>query len=364
MKKLDFRIPFSGFASTTFINCFTSVYLYAEGISCGGEDTVFCNQWENGTCNGCGHCDKKPQAVQERYFFLFDTLCGHSSLRCHFDGSLTEGERMVQDGAFYDGGSAENIEFLFGFAGYEYSVVQDPAAMKAALVSSVERGRPVLARLKENRVPFCVITGYDADTLICPDFRCAQATPDPAPAYGGIDTLYIVGEKTEPKYKLLDGLRRIERVMEWNMQEHLWEEYMSKIGTYGPDSLGADSPEGRKARMNRVAQTMWHTFNCHNFAEVFRSYAEGGNADFYDRIGDMGRLRDPRFAECIRKISGPLCGYTHDLAWSLIGLEECIPWDDWKAHYYGDMIELVLSQIQKNDEGVLLCVRELIEALS
>ena len=28
MTKLDFTIPFSGFASTTFINCFTSVYMY------------------------------------------------------------------------------------------------------------------------------------------------------------------------------------------------------------------------------------------------------------------------------------------------------------------------------------------------
>ena len=32
MTKLDFTIPFSGFASTTFINCFTSVYMYLEGM--------------------------------------------------------------------------------------------------------------------------------------------------------------------------------------------------------------------------------------------------------------------------------------------------------------------------------------------
>ena len=30
--KMDFTIPFSGFASTTFINCFASVYMYLENM--------------------------------------------------------------------------------------------------------------------------------------------------------------------------------------------------------------------------------------------------------------------------------------------------------------------------------------------
>lgn len=33
MAKLDFTVPFSGFASTTFINCFTSAYMYPEDMS-------------------------------------------------------------------------------------------------------------------------------------------------------------------------------------------------------------------------------------------------------------------------------------------------------------------------------------------
>lgn len=74
MQKLNFDIPFSSFASTTFINCFASVYLYLEGILQEGNDVTFCNQWENGECNGCGNCESKPQALQEK-FFSYLTLC-------------------------------------------------------------------------------------------------------------------------------------------------------------------------------------------------------------------------------------------------------------------------------------------------
>lgn len=52
MNKLAFTIPFSGFASTTFINCFTSVYLYLQKRTNEAAAATFCNQWENGQCNG------------------------------------------------------------------------------------------------------------------------------------------------------------------------------------------------------------------------------------------------------------------------------------------------------------------------
>lgn len=103
MPKLGFSIPFSGFSSTTFINCLASVYLYLEGISAKAGNVTFCNEWENGQCNGCGNCATKPQALQEKYFFLFDTMCGHSSLRCRFDGTPTEMEKLINDCDFYDG---------------------------------------------------------------------------------------------------------------------------------------------------------------------------------------------------------------------------------------------------------------------
>lgn len=363
MPKLGFSIPFSGFSSTTFINCLASVYLYLEGISAKAGNVTFCNEWENGQCNGCGNCATKPQALQEKYFFLFDTMCGHSSLRCRFDGTPTEMEKLINDCDFYDGGSADNIGFLFGFTGYHYRTVTDSAAFREEIAASIRMNTPIIAKLKGNSVPFAVITGFDGDKILCPDFRCAQKSPDPEVTYAGIDSLYIIGDKTEPTYTLVDGLKRIERVMDDNLREGLWDGYMKKIGTYGSDSLGEDKPEGRKERMKRLAATMWHTFNCHNFAEVFRIYlGDRPMAYVYDGVGDMKRLGTPVLCETLGTISQRY-GYTHDLAWSLIGLDECIDWNDWKSHYYGDMLEVIVMKLKENDEAVLECVREIIKAL-
>ena len=65
------------------------------------------------------------------------------------------------------------------------------------------------------------------------------------------------------------------------------------------------------------------------------------------------------------KISGPCNGYTHDLAWALVGLNETA---DWKGHvyrtgYFGEMAELALAQIRKNDEEALACVKEALAIL-
>ena len=365
MTKIDFSVPFSGFASTTFINCFASVYVYIESITSAVENMTFCNEWENGQCNSCGNCSTKPQSLQERYFFLFDTMCGRSSLRCRFDGTPTEVENLVNTSGWNDdGGSADNIDFLFGFTGYSYHTITDADVFQTEIMTSICNNRPVIAKLKENAVPFAVIIGIDEDKIVCPDFKCAQKSPDPAVTYDSIETLYLIDDKSAPKYSLMDGLKRIESVMDYCLRANLWDEYMKKIGTYGPDSLGEDKPEGRKARMKRLADTMWYTFNCHNFAEVFRTYL--GNrpmAYLYDAVGDVKRLGNPAFCETIKTISWRY-GYTHDLAWSLIGLDECINWNDWKSHYYGDMLEVIIDKLKENDEAVLNCIREMIQGLS
>lgn len=356
MPKINFNVPFSGFTDTNFINCFTSVYMYLEKISAYPENMTFCNEWENGQCNSCGNCDTKPQALQEVYFCLFDTMCGHSSLRLRYDGTSTEVEKKA------DNNSESSIEFLFGFTGYSYRTVKNPVAFRAEIAASVSADKPVIARLKGNVVSFAVITGYEGDAIVCPDFRCAQKVPDPAVAYDNIDALYIVGDKGAPRYSLVDGLKRIEYVMGECLHEDRWGGYMSKIGTYGPDSLGEDNTEGRIRRMKRLAETMWYTFNCHNFAQVFRTYRRDRPRLYpylYDCVGDVNKLDDPVFNEMIHTISWRY-GYTHDLAWSLIGLDECINWSDWKSHYYGDMLEVIIMKLKENDEAVLECIREMI----
>ena len=115
--------------------------------------------------------------------------------------------------------------------------------------------------------------------------------------------------------------------------------------------------------MKRVADTMWHTFNCHNFAEVFRQYGDGGDASVYDALGDMRTLRRPEFQSACQKIGGPCYGYTHDLAWALIGLEECADWSKHAAGYFGEMVALTLKQLRNNDLAVLEEIKRMIGLL-
>ena len=115
--------------------------------------------------------------------------------------------------------------------------------------------------------------------------------------------------------------------------------------------------------MNRLAATKWHTFNVHNFAEVFRVFlSDSRDRNIFDTINDVKKLSDPSLREQIHIISWRY-GYTHDLAWSVIGLDECINWEDWKSHYYGDMLEVILLKLKENDEAVLTCVKEILRIL-
>ena len=348
-KKLAFNIPFSGFAPTTFINCFASAYMFLENIEAVGETEYDCQLRENGQCSGCGNCGRTPVAMQERYFFLFDTMCGHSSLRCRFDGEPTTAQRMLCETDFYDGGTDNNVDFLFGFAGYEYRKLADPLVFMDEIRASIDADRPVIAKVKTGAGRFRVVTGYDGDALLCPDFTNAQQKPEGAPTRDELDALYIIGNKVAPRYALLDGLKRIRQVMEYNINDNLWGGYTEKLGLYTADSLGKADIDEKKARMKRVAETMWHTFNSHNFAEVFRNR--------------YSLLQNPAFDDICAKISGPCYGYTHDLAWALIGLEECADWSRHAAGYFGEMVELTLFQLEKNDRAVLEEVNRAIHIL-
>jgi hypothetical protein len=80
-------------------------------------------------------------------------------------------------------------------------------------------------------------------------------------------------------------------------------------------------------------------------------------------IGNMKKLRNPQLKELWDEISGPCCGYTHDLAWALIGLEACADWSQHAAGYFGEMVELTISQIAKNDERAFQIINKVIEIL-
>ena len=365
-KELTFKVPFSGFTTVNFINCFTSVYMHLEGIDLGGID-YDCAKMRGKGCSSCGNCSKggsTPAAVQEKFVFLFDTVCGRSALRCRFDGEPTEMQKRIGETEADGCGTDYTAEFLFGFAGYEYRKCVDSAVFRDEITASVDTGRPVIAKVRAGDGRFRVITGYDGKKLLEPDYKGAQKVPKKAVRYDELESLYIIGGKTAPRYLALDALERIAEVMEYNQNKKLWDGYTERMDFFGYHGKGFETSDNKEkaARMKRVADTMWHTFNCHNFAEVFRKYRGDGDP-VYDNIGDMKRLRDPALKALWDQISGPCNGYTHDLAWALIGLEQCADWKRHAAGYFGEMAQLTLYQIQKNDEEALGAIKRAVELL-
>ncbi|MFT3950984.1 MAG: hypothetical protein QM689_03365 [Oscillospiraceae bacterium] len=346
---LDYKAPFSGFSHLDFINCFSSVYMFLKGIT--GDVNSTCKTHEGQPCDGCGNCRKTPAGIQEQLYFWFDTMSGRSALRCRFDGQPTEMQLWIGEAGGLDCGTADTVDFLFGLAGYCYRRVEDSTAFCAEIAASIDAGKPVIASVKSCSGRFRVITGYDSDRFLYPSFVNAQNIPYGAQSYDKPEYLYIIGDKIPPRYTLKDGLDRIIQVMEYNLREKLWDGYMEKMGLYTADSLGKASLDEKKARMKRVADTMWETFNCHNFAEVFRGR-------FFDEA-----LCNPAFDALWNTIDKSY-GYTHDLAWALIGLEQCADWTTHPAGYFGEMVELTLMQLAKNDAAVLEAVKSAREILT
>jgi len=273
---LDFKVPFVGFTQINFIDGFTSAYMFVENLDISGEIDYPCPPRKgSGPCHGCGNfrkgkCENAAVNKVSPYSFLFNTMSGNCSLRRRYDGKPTELQKFI-------GGIEYTADFLFGFTGYQYRKCSDHNAFKNEITASINAGRPILAELKENEGFFDVITGYDGDTLICPtgDYFYKKARPNGAPAYGDLAALYIFGEKTVPRYKLIDGLKNIRKVMEYNINEKLWDEYLAKMGGWekypSDDGLDKADIDEIKERMNRMLDTVRYSMITHIVIKAFQN---------------------------------------------------------------------------------------------
>lgn len=346
MTKLFFNIPFTAFCELNFISVLSSVTLYLEKVT--ALENYDCPKESTGTCTGCGNCKNSLHNMQEQTYFLLDTMCGRSSLRCRFDGTPTKMQLLLDEP---DGcGTADNVDFLFGFIGYDYRVVTDRGVFAEEIRRSVEQDRPVIARVSGPTGRFRVILGTDGDTLSEPDYKGAQNPPEHGVTYEELQELYLIGDKIPRRFTEKDGLERIVKIMEYNEASGLWGEYQDNMGWYG--GMDGIPEEERATRMKRTADTMWYTFNSHNFAEVFRN-----------RITET--LKQPVFDE--GQAIGPSYGYTHDLCWALIGWNDAIDWV--RPHIgivigYAEAIQLILWRIQQNDQAVLATIQRILEKLS
>ena len=336
---IAFNTPFSGFCGTTFISCFTSSFVHLENIYVSGADL-------------------------EKYYCLFDTMCGRSSLRSRFDGKPTKAEKMICETDFLDGGTKNNTDFLFGFTGYTYRKLTNIPDFRESIRKSIDEKKPVIAKVKSGDNRFRVISGYDDDDLICPDFINALRKPDRAPSYDEIDLVYIFGDRgSAPRFTFTDALNRIRRIMEYNVKLDFWGSYKEKMGISGADGLGSVSIDEKRARMKRVSETMLLTYGSRNFAEAFRNLAFEKDSRMYERFREAKIMKDVEFTRIIDNVCKNFCDYSHDLAWALINLEQCADWSKHTSMYYGGMIDLSISQIAKNDAEVLAAVTEIIYKL-
>ena len=264
---------------------------------------IFYDPDVGGNCFGCGsggelhHCKKDKLAAKRcMFFFLFNTMCGNSSVRRRFDGSPTEMQRLTgdtEDGG-HGCGSDFTVDFLFGYTGYEYRKVTDAAAFKEEITASVDAGKPVIAKIKpksgDKDIYYDVVIGYDDDALTFPrvyyyDFTTTPPAlkPEKKPVYGDIEVLYVFGNKAARRYALKDGLNNIRRVMEYNDNEGLWDEYLKKLGGWNKfpsnDGLDKASPEERKIRAQHLADTNIYMYNFCSFGGALR--CDGKLPDHY-----------------------------------------------------------------------------------
>jgi len=300
-KTLNFDLQYNNLEHLNFIQSFASVYTYLE-IS--ANPSLLSDTDATGHCIGCGDGNggnhptcKRDKAATLRcaFFFLFNTMCGNSSIRAHFDGRPTEMQRLLGGTAEDNIDSDLNVDFLLGYTGYMYRKVTDIAAFKDEIIASINIGRPVIAKVKSNNVSYEVIIGYDGDVLITPQlYSYDHSTSPPAivpqkqAGYDDLLALYIIGEKAGRRYTLKDGLNNIRRTMENNISERTWDNYLTKLGGWDKfssnDGLNTANPAERQARAQRLSAftegptpTIMYVYNIVSFHGAFIASAIPNN---------------------------------------------------------------------------------------
>jgi hypothetical protein len=315
MKKLDFIYPFSFFRGLDFTNCFTSVYMYLEKIT--GSNDYECAVRNGNPCNSCRKCEGSLQQIQERLFFLFDTVSGRSA---SIQGWKNQNTAIYNE--IYD--TDNMVDFLFGYIGYGYE--KFTAGFPEKIRESIDNGIPVLARMKTNsNGSFRVIIGYDGDSLLMAEPVGAQNKPVKQPEIDEIENIYIIGDKTSRKYTIFDGLKRIKHVMDCDREAKVRDDYINAFSNYWGNLREADFEE--------IKQRFWFahkamTFNCHNFGQALCIYQEKiDHPEIYQNaIWDDVKLIAPHCNQI-----ADACGDSHNRQWQVDAL-----WGtrDWSKRFF------------------------------
>lgn len=319
MKELRFNIPFTGYSCHSFLSDFAAVHTYITEMI------------------PTGTSDKDLRWYQEMYYFLFGTLSGCNSFLQNMEQNREDPSEDI-----------ETVDFCMKFCGYSYRVVKEN--LMKALIDSIDRGYPVIAKMKNAEYGASrVLIGYDCDKIIIPPCGSEQKPSDTAPMYEEIECLYIIDEKCEPEYTLLNGLKNIENTLEESIEYGAWTNSAEYFDYF--DKNMKDMPfEEIKSRFEAVKNVAWNFDRCHNFAETFRK-----------RI--LPELRDSRLDEYCKQID-----YWYKLSleqqWQIIALHDCRDWGErrWDCLEAGmcTCIKWTMESLAKNDEEVLKIIKKMI----
>ena len=269
----------------SFIHCFSSAYVHLEKI--GGKIAHECERRPNSGCNA------------HRIWEVFYSMSGAVCERRRYDGEPSEVQKKVGsvNGEYY--GNDDTADFLFGFAGYGYRKLTDPAAFKTAVIESIDSGKPVIAKIKSQ---FHLITGYDGDVLIVPDY--AMYFPINALEYGGIEKMFIFGDKEEPRYKLRDAFARLADMMEMNADEKIWDSYIDAIRhdflELRDEDFAKLTPDKQKAVFPAIHDAMVKAWNAWTFAGCM----------YYNRLSLHAEMQKSAYKDIFQKIHKHCCWLT------------------------------------------------------
>ena len=301
---LEFNIQFSNLMGRSFPNCFAGVYVYLENIF--AELPKKCGKK---MCFGCA-CSRDPQSA---YFAIFETMCGKSSLYWRFDSTMTDMAALIGDNSRVGNWSGKcgtdyTVDFLFGFAGYEYQKITDASMFKKEIIAAIDSDKPVLADLAIDDKSFSVITSYDGDTFISSYYHTDQDKDTQEKltiilSCDDINTIYTVGNKITPRYTLKHGLERIKQVIESTFNEKIWDDGIDQINTIFVNPTDEEfekmSTDDVHASKKRITETLTNQFHCHIFSSALKNLPK-----FYDIAQDSelyGLLEKLR--KCIATLS-------------------------------------------------------------
>ena len=288
MKKLEFKFPFYRFSGLDFYNCYASVYLFLQGATAKNTE-YYCQAIEGKGCNECWKCADSLQTKSEVLNNLFGTILrGQWITRQSWLGEKTKIQKEF-DAQYGDAGTnADKIaDFLTGFTGYRYKKITEK--FKENIVSSIDAGKPVIAKIKEPKVKndemFRVIIGYDGDALTNPDYRPADNAPTEPTIYDEIEYIYIFGEKIPQKYTFIDVLKIIEKSMDSDFAEGIWNGFLQKFDYDGEKLWELDASEIKSRFIRLRAVSGWIPNIGHGLGLTF------GDKDLLKELGmDVGRV--------------------------------------------------------------------------